>query len=236
MTVEPGTGPLLKIDEHFDALVGTFPRDDAYWESAVQQAHGRDLAIVWNGNQHYGRFLLRETPPFDLVVPSHSHLPLETGAVLVPFAAVKEFWRVTLIGLEDLLQKLASLGTCRAFVLGTPPPIRETTVMQAELESREDYYLKHSLYFDIDLDTAQLTSRCVFWKLWASIQHSMAELAERHNARFIPVPEHFKTDDEFLKSIYAQEIDYTHANSLYGTEMRHHLLKEIREGHLNASV
>jgi hypothetical protein len=229
LTVESGIGPLLRIDEHFDALVGTFPRDDAYWESTVQQAHGRDIVIVWRGNQHYGRFLLRETPPFDLVVPSHPQLPLEAGAVLVPFAAVKEFWRVTFIGLEDMLQRLAALGTCRAFVLGTPPPIRETTVIQAELE-------KHSHYFDIELKTAQLTPRRVFWKLWASIQLSMEEVAQKYNARFIPVPEHFKTEDEFLKSVYAQAIDYTHANSLYGTEMRHHLLKEIREGQLNASV
>jgi hypothetical protein len=188
LTVEPESGPLLKIDSDFEAVTGNFPRDDEYWERTVQFAEGRAVVVVWNGNQHYGRFLLQENPPFDFVVPCQQELPLNPGSILVPYTAIKEIWRDTLIGLEDLVKRLASIDGCRAFILGTPPPVRDPASIQAALEQRDDLFVRQSLYYDIDLETARLTPRSVMWKLWASIQDAMAEVAKTYGAEFIPVP------------------------------------------------
>jgi hypothetical protein len=75
LTVEPESGPLLKIDSDFEAVTGNFPRDDEYWERTVQFAEGRAVVVVWNGNQHYGRFLLQENPPSISSYPVNKSYP-----------------------------------------------------------------------------------------------------------------------------------------------------------------
>jgi hypothetical protein len=161
---------------------------------------------------------------------------LNPGSILVPYTAIKEIWRDTLIGLEDLVKRLASIDGCRAFILGTPPPVRDPASIQAALEQRDDLFVRQSLYYDIDLETARLTPRSVMWKLWASIQDAMAEVAKTYGAEFIPVPQAFATDDGFLKEIYSQKVDYTHANGAYGLAMRRHLLNELVLRDVHASL
>lgn len=214
---------LVPIDARFDAMTGNFPRDAAYWDELVRVASNRAIAIFWNGNQHYGRFTLAETPPFDLVLPDEPSLPIDPKAVIVPVKRVKEFWQNTYIELAPILEKLKQCEDCRPFLVGTPPPIRDDACIRAALMRNEGFFIKLSNFFKIDLETADLTPRLVMYKLWATIQSSMKDVAEFYQVPFLPVPRAVQADDGFMREEFSQAIDFTHANGFYGAIMRDHI-------------
>lgn len=214
---------LVQIDYRFDAMTGIFPRDQAYWTELVNLAAHRTVAIIWNGNQHYGRFLLAETPPIDLVLPDEPHRPIDPNAVVVPVLRLKELWQQTFVELTLIIKSLKAREGCRPILVGTPPPIRTDESIRAALMRKDDFFVKVSQYFNIDLATADLTPRPVMYKLWATVQSSMRDVAELCQIPFLGVSRATQTDEGFLRDEYSQAVDFTHANSSYGNLMRAHI-------------
>ena len=50
------------------------PTTDAYWDYLIGQGAGRTVAILWSGNEHNGKFLLQQKPPFRVYDPEGEEL------------------------------------------------------------------------------------------------------------------------------------------------------------------
>lgn len=228
---------LVQIDDRFDGLTGRFPREETYWAELVRSAAQRTVAILWNGNQHYGRFLLEENPPIDLILPEEPHLPLDPRARVVPVLLLQELWKSTFDELLPIIDKLKDLDGCRPILVGTPPPVRTDASIWDALRRRDQFPVQVGGYFNIDLATAKPTSPIVMYKLWVTIQLSIREIAARYRIPYCPVPAAVQTDNGLLRDEYSQTVDFTHANDAYGALMRDHLFAFVfGSGASNASL
>lgn len=193
-------------------------RSAAYWDRLVEHAWGRTVVLAYNGNQHYGDFLIRADTPFDFIEPSLPHGVQAEGTMLVPRRLVKSHFDRTLVHLRELVARLLQAGAERVALLGTPAP-------KADNRRFMDVILNSEFMKDlarrrgIDLHTVALTPETVLLKMWCVLQELMAESAASAGADFVAVPPATRGADGFLAELYVRAGDLTHANEDFGRLM-----------------
>jgi hypothetical protein len=190
---------LVQLDDpRFVGMTGHFPRNQEYWDALVGRSARRTVAILWSGNQHYARFLLRYTPQIDVILPGNDGLPIEVDATVVPVMAIKELFSGTFDGLPDLLRKLGQKGA-RPVLVGTPPPKRDEASIRRAVVLQDDFVRAVAKYNRVDLATAKLTPRIVMYKFWSIIQAMLSDCARDNDALFVSVPDEVHDDQGFLR-------------------------------------
>lgn len=200
------TGPLLPIQGHerIFGLKGPWPRTAEYWDAFVENAAGRSVALLWEGNHHNGLFLIEQPIPFDFVPRSLASLPVDEDAVIVPEAVIRAKLGPAFNGIRELIARVKKQPDSRAALVGPPPPPILPT--------------KHLNY--------RLTSSNVRLKLWQVQIDLLREEAEEVGAEFITAPDSVRDAEGFLKPEF-WSVDPTHGNVAYGQVMLNELEKRL---------
>ena len=216
--VEPGKGiEQSHIEEcGFAGLFGGQP-DDVYWTQVVELGERRNVAIVWNGNQHNADFLLQPEPPFDLIPRGYVPVSVLPGARIEPEAMLREHFRPTFSELDVVLKRLGQRARRRVFVTGTPAPLEDAAMVKERL-AREPFFAARASSLGIDIGTVPIRAAAVRRKLWFVIQEMLAESAARWGAQFVPTPQESLNANGFLDTLFSSG-DITHANGRYGRLM-----------------
>ena len=198
----------------------------AHYEAALPAITGRDVAVVWRGNQHTRDFLALAPPAFDFIPQSEPDAPLLPGAVVVPEAAIREHFAASLPGLDGFLGVARQLGARRLFVLGTAPPLADNqTIRRWALAHR--VLVQAAAARGLDLATAPITPAPVRRKLWRVLQDMMADIAARQGAAFIAAPAGALDVTGCLRPALSAG-DATHANAGYGAMLLAALARQMQ--------
>jgi hypothetical protein len=187
------------------------PTTDAYWDYLVGQSAGRTVAILWSGNEHNGRFLLQQKPPFRVFDPEGGEeLGPEQGA-WVPRTELRELWSPTFDGLRAVVGRLTPVAN--VLLMGTPPPKSEALVRAAL--ATEPFFLEQAAQLGYQPGDLLITPEATRVSLWRVLRDLLREVAEIGGATYVPVPA--GTYDE--RGLLLPEFDagdVTHANGAYG--------------------
>jgi hypothetical protein len=229
---DPHLFPLEEQDRIF-GLRGPWPRTENYWSALTRYAPGNSIALLWDGNQHNGYFLIEQPLRFDFVPRRLQSLPVEEDAVIVPETLVRAKFFQSLLGsrtggliLNNLLTDLRAQTHSRIALVGTPPPKGDNERLLSFLPS-EFAYLHNPA--GLTVEQVRLTPPTIRLKLWNVIQEIYQEQAERVGVEFIPVPDIVTDEAGFLKPEF-WTLDVTHANAAYGRVMLNHLVQKLRGG------
>jgi hypothetical protein len=195
------------------------PTTDAYWDYLVGQGAGRTVAILWSGNEHNGKFLLQQKPPFRVFDPEGPELGPEHGA-WVPRTELRELWSPSFDGLRALLTRIGPLA--KVLVMCTPPPKSEQLVRAAL--ATEPFFLEQAAALGYDATDLQITPEPTRVALFRILRDLLQEVAEEGGATFVPLPP--GTYDE--QGLLLPEFDLgdvTHANGAYGALVWAQLLR-----------
>ena len=201
-------------------------RSGNYWRKAVEWSKGRDVLIVYGGNQHYGGFMFAPEPLFDFfdeLTPG-----LVDGAKLVPRRLVEAYFEPSLNQLRLLIPQIFAAGCSSIRLIGTPPPkadLHAFTKMIRESEFAKGFAQRNG----IDLVRVNITPASLLLKLWRVVQQLTAKAATDNHAVFVPVPaEAIDTQGFLAKPFYSYVPSHaTHANRAFGHLMLEHALQTL---------
>jgi|APAra7269096613_1048513.scaffolds.fasta_scaffold01816_6 hypothetical protein len=165
------------------------------------------LASVCQGNAYNAVGLLLEGPAFDFVVPGYEALPLNDGADLVPFGAIKSLIQRQCIGLTALMHRLSKLGYAGIMHFEAPPPIEDGDFVAEKLRQNNE----------INNSTAIVNDKYVRLKLWLTQTLIMQEICDAAGVRYVREVPATSNEAGFLADEYKK--DAVHANFLYGVEL-----------------
>lgn len=190
--------------------------DTAYWRVAA--AAGTTTAIVWDGNQHNARFLLRDVP-FTVIGRRSPSAPVE-GRV-VPYRMMRALFERDLDtgGLTGFLG--AHPDPASVLLIGTPPPKSDEQVRRGLTNDGplgQGFFVDALAELGLTPETAPVTSAATRVACWEALQEAVEAAAVGAGARFVPVPEWMLNPDGTLRAEYC-EPDTTHANTTYGVAM-----------------
>lgn len=198
-------------------------RDDEYWAKLADNAKGKDIVLLWAGNQHNLGFLFHEEETFDFYLKGHS---TNVDKKLIPFTVVKEHFYRNYKKLHSIIETLKSNDCNSITLVETPPPKGDNESLIPFIKS-SDHFLKMAAKAGVDIDNLRLSSSQFRLKLWAVCQHILKEIALQHNIALVNIPAHTIYDDGTLKREYWAE-DTTHANNLYGSELLNHIANTLK--------
>jgi hypothetical protein len=194
-----------------------YPNADADHLRLLSRA-GTPTALVWEGNQHNSRFMLVD-PPFTVIEPEGC-LPDDAEELVIPYRMVRALFELDLQPLAIFLAEHPDPAS--VFVLGTPPPKPD-----AELRAGLAKEFRRRLgSYGLTPEQAPLLRAATRVVSWRTIQESMAAIAERAGAMFIPVPGAAQNEDGTLRAELCAP-DATHANEDYGVLMWHELCRAV---------
>lgn len=206
-----------------EALYGTWPRTAPYWDALVQAAPGRDVVLVWGGNEHNMAYFFQAAYEFDFL--SKQVKKLIPGYQIMPQGRIRQrFLDLGIADLGPMLERLRAAGAASVRVLGTPPPKRDNEALRAMLES-EPFFVAWAGQIGQDLANIHITLPHIRLKLWFLLQDLIAGIAAKANVPFLPVPAEAQDDEGFLRTDYWHP-DVTHANHEYGALMLRKVLPE----------
>jgi hypothetical protein len=192
--------------------------DDSYWDFLATAGAGRAIAVVWDGNQHNGAFLVQPDPPFRVYGCSSVATPEQEAGRWIPRAMVSSYWEPSFADLGRTLDRLVERS--RVLVVGTPPPNPEAHVRE-RFEGKLDW---DPWIRDIASTREQASSELpvspesLRLALWSIIQEGMREQARRAGCTFVAVPDSVRDDAGLLAAPYSAG-DLTHANAEYAGVM-----------------
>ena len=186
------------------------PTTDAYWDYLIEQGAGRTIAILWSGNEHNGKFLLQQKPPFRVYDPEGTELGDEQGA-WVPRAELRALWSPSFDALRTLVARMTPVAN--VLLMCTPPPKSEAVVREAL--ATEPFFLEQAAQLGYDAADLKITPEETRVAMWRILRDLLREVAETGGATFVPVPpEAYDNRGLLLPELDAGDV--THANGTYG--------------------
>jgi len=186
------------------------PADQEYWEFVAELARGKQLAIVWNGNQHNANFLFQTIPPFTLIGATKSdsnqnHIP-------IPRRMIREFFKPFFEELSEIIPLMA--GASSITLVNGPAP-KPLTHIKTRVKD-EPFFTAIADSLQIDIDTLELTSDSLRLELWKLISEMLEGYAYSLGASFLDAPiESLDSSGMLLEKYWTP--DTTHANESYGS-------------------
>ena len=213
------TAPIAVLDQRDQVGFAADPSTgqvDEYFEAALSAARDRalPLALIWDGNQHNGAFLIESEERFS-IYPVIG--PWEDGypRPLIPRSLVYEFFRFGLAGLRAVLSNVHGE---RILVLGTPPPKTDDQVRAGI--TKEPLLVQAAEKLGMSPSTLRITPLPIRLELWRMTQELLAEIAAEFRVPFVRVPDDALIDGALRPDASLQ--DATHANCVWGEMMVSH--------------
>jgi hypothetical protein len=221
--------------DRLQALIGAWPRDPLYWSELVRLSTQSSVALQWGGNEHM-KYLFQPNPPFDFVARGLESLPIEDGLAIFPESLVRADFAIMTEGLNNLLAELQTTSRYDVIVLGSPPPKPDDSFLRERLASEPDF-TKWLARMGMNSSTVPFTRPFIRLKLWHTLQGVFADAAQRHGARFLPVPDSVRDADGFL-AVQHWGADVTHAGHAYGDIIAAEILRtlSVETRHASTSV
>lgn len=208
--------PLENGDPRFVGFTGEWPRGSRYWVELAAAGRGRNVVLVWGGNEHFGHYLFHDGRAFDFVLHEEPDLPLDEDAEIVADRVVHERMGRGMPGVDNIVRRILRDEPRRVVVCGTPPPRRTVELLRAGA-AHEAHFRDWAARLGATVDTVPIASPRVMYKMWRVYQRHLETVATNAGALFVPVPP--STQDEgLLRDEYAS-FDVTHANPAYGAVM-----------------
>lgn len=211
--------------QNIEGLMGGWKgsRDDEYWDKLAENASGKDIVLLWAGNQHNLGFLFQEEETFDFYLKGYN---TDTSKKLIPAVVVKEHFYTNYKKLNSVIEKLKSSDCSSITLVETPPPKGDNQYLIPFIK-RSEHFVKMAKKAGVDLDNLQLSSPRFRLKLWATCQQILKDIARQQNIALVSIPAHTVYDDGTLKKEFWAE-DTTHANTEYGTELLNHVVNSLK--------
>lgn len=205
------------------------PIDDIDYPAMVERiCRGRNVALIWSGNQANADFLMMPGRPFDLIPSGYGDASVAAGAQIVPETMLRAHFQPSLERLGRMLEALGRPPGLKRIVLGVQPPLFGERVLRRHLSRKRGYFATRSAQLGIDPASVPLAPAAVRRKLWFVLMAMYRETAGRHGAEFLACPPDAIGPDGYLKPELTAD-DGTHANPAYGRLMIEHLAPLLRE-------
>jgi hypothetical protein len=144
-------------------------------------------------------------PAFDFVLPEAPHLPLEEGAEVIPFDAMRDVVRREFSSRMKHLRRVTELAPGPVFHFAPPPPASDRWIARLI----QKHVRKHPTEA-----LPGLPSGLVRWKLWRLTTEVFREYAERFGARFVDCPREAVDANGFMRDELVRNV--THGNEDFG--------------------
>jgi hypothetical protein len=129
-------------------------------------------------------------------------------------------------GLRNVIERLKAAG-CEPVLCATPPPKGDNELLRRLItKERPIDFLNLTHSAGIDLQSIELSSPVLRFKLWTLLQALVEELAIAMGCVFVPVPSSTQTAEGFLRPEYWIS-DITHSNAEYGKLVLEHLADRL---------
>jgi hypothetical protein len=190
--------------------------DNGRWvlKEALAERLQRDLAIRDNraqsivdcvaGNEYHFIGLANHPRPFDFVLPTAPHLPLQPNAEIIPTTLITQTMRHALQYALAVLTALREATSLPIWHVQSPPPVPS-----------EAHIMAHPTHFKDALKQYGVAPAVLRWKLWRLQSEIYLEACESQGISFLPTPPAAMDQDGFLVES-GWNPDPTHANKWYG--------------------
>jgi hypothetical protein len=156
------------------------------------------------GNGHNIMGLLRHQVPFDFVLPEASHLPLEAGAQVIPYGAMRALLERRLKYERNTFEAMRRQYPGPYLHLESPPPPRDDDYV---VKSLDDFFRNKN-------SPDGIVSAALRYKLWRLHSTIVQSFCEALGMTFVRTPVEACDPDGYLApQAYANA---THANAWYG--------------------
>jgi hypothetical protein len=178
--------------------------------AAVREHRAKSVICFCGGGTPAVMGLVQHPLHFDFVLPEQSDLPFDSGAVPIPFSAIRATMALRLRKHRRVLAQLAKISPAKLIQVESPPPAAD-----------EAFVTKAAAKYDPDVRTLGISSahlRYKFWKLHSSL---FEELCAKFDIGYVKnPPEVFDAAGYLAKPYWG---DYVHANAEYGALILRHL-------------
>jgi len=185
------------------------PGGQEYWEFVAKSGRGKDVVIVWNGNQHNANFMFQTDPKFTILGVTDNSLDQDT--VPIPVSMIKDFFKPSFEELNEIIPLMSDAASITLLNGPAPKPIShiKTCIKQ------EKYFSDIVESLEVDLDSLVITSDSLRLELWNILAELLANYAANLGADYLGAPAESRDIFGMLLPEYRAS-DVTHANSKYG--------------------
>lgn len=163
--------------------------------------------VCLRGAQHIFRALVASETPYDFVLPAEPDLPLEKGAQVLPYGAVRAYYEKVLAGTLDQLRQIHRLIRHNIVHIETPPPYKDDAYILARLSEK---------FVELYPEGFEIAPAYFRYKIWRICSDIYREECEALSIRYVSVPD--RAMSEHFLSPNAYHPDAVHANEWYGRE------------------
>jgi hypothetical protein len=185
------------------------PGDSDYWKFVAKISNGKDLAIVWNGNQHNANFLFQTMPPFKISGSSSNQLTDEEYPITK--SMIRAFFEPSFDELREIVPMMS--GSKRVFLVSGPAP--KPLIHIKDRITQEQFFTDIADSLGVMVKDLEITSDSLRVELWSILSEMLKKISAELRVGFVDTPEDSIDPKGLLRERYWTP-DVTHANAEYG--------------------
>jgi hypothetical protein len=189
------------------------PGDKEYWEFAAKMGSGKNVVIVWNGNQHSENFIFQTRPLFTLIGVSDENDDAEEVVIPLPITLIRAYFERITPSFDDLSRIIPLMSDALSItLLSGPAPMPRSHIKSVIGEDKFYSAIANELGFEVDF--LSLTSDSLRLRLWDIATEMLKVRAAEFGVSFLEAPKVSRDKAGMLSQEYWGDV--THANSAYG--------------------
>lgn len=175
------------------------------------------IATTFGGNVHNALGLLQVQGGIDFTLPSHSDLPIDDTAQVVPYTLLRSIMTQQCGIFLDELRSIRSATTGKIFHIVSPPPIEDNTHI-SKIVHQDPYFAQagHN----------RITPALIRYKMWLLHSEIYIDVCKEYNIDVIFPDNESIVDGKWLSSDCIGP-DPTHGNYIYGNRVLAQLEKIV---------
>ena len=198
------------------------PGGHEYWDLVAKSGRGKNIVIVWQGNQHNADFMFQSDPSFTIAGLKDEKLNL--NSIPIPRAMLRDFFRPSFEELKEIIPRMSDAASITFLNGPAPKPLSH---IQSFIH-KERYFTDLAEKLQINLNDLVITSDALRLELWKILTGMLKNYASMLGVNFIDAPPESRDSFGMLMPEYWAS-DVTHANPQYGSLLIEKLTK-MKEG------